>query len=238
MEIEEEDEDAPVLVKAEVKKSGGKPVSNKNKRSAPDSDGEDDAEAGASTLDEMIAKEALSAQTMLNGDHKLSKKQLKKLKKNNGTPGTAPEVEIVGKKKELDLPSNKSDKKVSFAKELEQGPTPTKTQAAANNNKNEDTAKPKQPSLGVKTVQGVTIDDRKLGAGQTAKAGDRVSMRYIGKLKADNKVFDTNKKGKPFSFKLGAGEVIKGWEIGVQGTQRLFKTRRCQFEHNLVKGGS
>jgi len=41
-------------------------------------------------------------------------------------------------------------------------------------------------------------------------------MRYIGKLK-DGKVFDSNKKGEPFKFKLGAGEVIKCWDVGIQG---------------------
>ena len=62
----------------------------------------------------------------------------------------------------------------------------------------------------------MTIDDKKLGTGPAAKKGDRVGMRYIGKLK-DGKVFDSNKKGKPFSFKLGVGEVIKGWDIGIVG---------------------
>ena len=42
-----------------------------------------------------------------------------------------------------------------------------------------------------------------------------MEMRYIGKLQ-NGQVFDSNKKGKPFSFKLG-GEVIKGWNIGVAG---------------------
>ena len=41
-------------------------------------------------------------------------------------------------------------------------------------------------------------------------------MRYIGKLK-NGKVFDKNTSGKPFTFKLGQGEVIKGWDIGVAG---------------------
>ena len=41
-------------------------------------------------------------------------------------------------------------------------------------------------------------------------------MRYIGKL-TNGKVFDKNVTGQPFSFKLGQGEVIKGWDIGVQG---------------------
>jgi FK506-binding nuclear protein len=33
----------------------------------------------------------------------------------------------------------------------------------------------------------------------------------------NGKVFDSNTKGTPFSFKLGKGEVIKGWDVGVQG---------------------
>ena len=44
-------------------------------------------------------------------------------------------------------------------------------------------------TLGVKEVQGVKIDDKKLGKGPTAKPGNTVSMRYIGKLE-DGKVFD------------------------------------------------
>ncbi|OAD03603.1 hypothetical protein MUCCIDRAFT_134200, partial [Mucor lusitanicus CBS 277.49] len=48
------------------------------------------------------------------------------------------------------------------------------------------------------------------------KAGQRIGMRYIGKL-TTGKVFDKNVSGKPFNFLLGRGEVIKGWDIGVAG---------------------
>jgi FK506-binding nuclear protein len=41
-------------------------------------------------------------------------------------------------------------------------------------------------------------------------------MRYIGKL-TNGKVFDKNVSGKPFSFLLGRGEVIKGWDLGIAG---------------------
>ncbi len=47
-----------------------------------------------------------------------------------------------------------------------------------------------KPGLGVKIVNGVTIDDKKLGTGPAAKKGDKVSMRYIGKLEKDKRVFD------------------------------------------------
>lgn len=213
----EDDEQVPKLVSS---KNKNKAAANKNKRPAQDSDDED-VEGGAEDLDTMIAKESKATQPAVNGEVKLSKNQMKKLKKNNGAAGTPPAIEKVAEKKEVEVPtssaSNKSDKKVSFAKELEQGPTPTSTKDSKDA-KSADKNKP-APSLGVKTVQGVTLDDKKLGSGQAAKNGDRVSLRYIGKLKDTNAMFDSNKKGKPFSFKLGANEVIKGWEIGVQGMQ-------------------
>ncbi|MEO8877796.1 MAG: FKBP-type peptidyl-prolyl cis-trans isomerase [Polyangiaceae bacterium] len=53
------------------------------------------------------------------------------------------------------------------------------------------------------------------GKGTPAKPGDQVFVNYIGKL-TDGKEFDRS-KGKPFSFKLGAGNVIKGWDQGLVG---------------------
>lgn len=63
---------------------------------------------------------------------------------------------------------------------------------------------------------GVSIDDRKVGEGPSTKAGSRVSIRYVGKLKS-GKQFDSNTKGKPFTFKIGQGEVIAGMDTGVTG---------------------
>ena len=63
---------------------------------------------------------------------------------------------------------------------------------------------------------GVITEDRKIGSGATAKSGNKVGIRYIGKLK-NGKVFDKNTSGKPFSFKLGKGECIKGFDLGVTG---------------------
>lgn len=215
MEMEDEDEEAPALVKAESKKAASKKALPSKKRAAVDSADEDGATTSAETLDAMMAKEADKVAPTTNGEQQqLSKKQLKKLKKNNGEAATAPGMEKVEKKtSETETPSSaKSEKKVAFANELVQGPTPTKDAAG------DKTADKSKPTLGTKTVQGIIIDDRKLGAGQAAKNGDRVGLRYIGKLE-NGKVFDRNTKGKPFSFKLGSGEVIKGWEIGVRGMQ-------------------
>ncbi|KAK4545030.1 hypothetical protein LTR36_003581 [Oleoguttula mirabilis] len=209
---EVEEEEAPKLVKAANKKPTPAVEAKKasKKRSADDDEPQ--------SLDNLIANQ---------GEVKLSKKQLKKMKKNDGS---AAAVEKVDDKTEAPS-SAKSDKKVSFAKNLEQGPTPTTTPAkdgAA------DKDKPKATS-GAKVVQGVTIDDKKTGTGPAAKSGDRVGMRYIGKLQKDNKIFDSNKKGKPFTFKLGAGQVIKGWDIGVAGMS-VGGERRITIPANLAYG--
>ena len=62
------------------------------------------------------------------------------------------------------------------------------------------------------------------GTGDEAKAGNRVRVHYTGWLydptapKSRGKKFDSSKdRGQPFSFGLGGGEVIRGWDEGVQG---------------------
>jgi FKBP-type peptidyl-prolyl cis-trans isomerase len=65
----------------------------------------------------------------------------------------------------------------------------------------------------------LVTEDLKQGSGKAAKAGDEVSVHYVGVLYKGGKVFDANwgEEDEPFTFKLGAGEVIKGWDQGVQG---------------------
>ena len=71
------------------------------------------------------------------------------------------------------------------------------------------------------TASGLIIDDKVLGAGAVANAGQGVSVHYTGWLfygGERGKKFDSSKdRGKPFAFALGAGQVIKGWDEGVQG---------------------
>lgn len=79
------------------------------------------------------------------------------------------------------------------------------------------------PSLGVnlaastKTPSGLYIRDITPGTGATLAAGQTVGMRYVGSF-ANGTVFDSNPAPKPaFSFKLGGGQVIKGWDEGLVG---------------------
>lgn len=186
MEVDE-DEVAPRLVKPAAK--------GKNKRPAEDSDDED------ANLDDIMAKSIKPSEPTTNGEEKpMTKSQQKKLKKLKKNDGEAAPVEAIkssastseakAEKKSPEVEKKEAatngEKKVQFAKNLEQGPTPSAIPPSKDTSK--ESAKP-GGSLGVKDVQGVTVDDRKVGTGPQAKKGSRVEMRYIGKLE-NGKVFD------------------------------------------------
>jgi peptidylprolyl isomerase len=62
------------------------------------------------------------------------------------------------------------------------------------------------------------IKDLEQGSGAAAKPGDTVSVNYVGVNYKTGKEFDASwDRGEPFSFTLGAGEVIPGWDQGVAG---------------------
>jgi len=75
------------------------------------------------------------------------------------------------------------------------------------------------PQTGIITTPtGLRYEDQKVGEGEPAKAGDKVSVHYTGTLESNGKKFDSSRdRNKPFSFQLGAGRVIPGWDEGVAG---------------------
>ncbi len=74
----------------------------------------------------------------------------------------------------------------------------------------------------VTTPSGLQYVDLTVGNGDVAKTGDQVSVHYTGWLQkldgSKGQKFDSSKdRGQPFQFPLGQGQVIKGWDEGVQG---------------------
>ena len=84
-------------------------------------------------------------------------------------------------------------------------------------------------------TDGLQISELVVGDGPAASRGQRVSVHYTGWL-ADGAKFDSSHdRGKPFHFKLGAGEVILGWDDGVVGMQVGGK-RRLTIAPELAYG--
>ena len=87
------------------------------------------------------------------------------------------------------------------------------------------------------TDSGLKYEDTKVGDGATAAAGQNVSVHYTGWL-TDGKKFDSSKdRNDPFEFKLGAGQVIRGWDEGVQG-MKIGGTRKLTIPPQLGYGAS
>ena len=85
------------------------------------------------------------------------------------------------------------------------------------------------------TTQDMKIDALQAGSGQEAKAGDEVAVHYVGTL-TDGKKFDSSRdRGEPFTFRLGAGKVIKGWDMGVAG-MKIGEIRRLTIPSHLGYG--
>jgi len=207
---------AASLPKKESKKEK-KEKKSKNVPAAPVDDLSMDVEEAAVKPAAAPAKaDTSAADVSMDGLSKNQRKKLAKQQKKAAAEGapSAPAVTGINGTKTETVKVDKSGKKtVEVSTSAEVSVTP-----AGSGSKEEVKATAKKASKKTTLPSGLVIEDVKVGSGGAAKKGQKVSMRYIGKL--DNgKVFDSNTKGAPFTFKLGAGEVIAGWDQGIAGMQ-------------------
>ena len=87
----------------------------------------------------------------------------------------------------------------------------------------------------VKTASGLEYWDIKVGTGAVAITGHQVKVDYTGWL-TNGKMFDSSVgTGRPFAFRLGASQVIKGWDEGVAG-MKVGGKRQLRIPPDLAYG--
>jgi len=87
----------------------------------------------------------------------------------------------------------------------------------------------------IETPTGLRYTDLKCGSGAEAIGGTTATVHYVGELE-DGTIFDSSRRrGEPYSFLLGAGRVIPGWDEGVAGMQ-IGGLRRLVVPPDLAYG--
>ena len=81
----------------------------------------------------------------------------------------------------------------------------------------------------------LVIEDVVVGTGATAAAGDLVTVNYVGTLTNGTKFDSSYDRGQPYSFVIGAGAVIAGWDQGVPG-MKVGGKRRLTIPPSLGYG--
>ena len=87
----------------------------------------------------------------------------------------------------------------------------------------------------VTTSSGLKYVDEKVGEGEEAKSGNVVEVHYTGRLTDGTKFDSSLDRNQPFAFKLGAGQVIKGWDEGVAG-MKVGGKRKLTIPPDLAYG--
>jgi peptidylprolyl isomerase len=87
----------------------------------------------------------------------------------------------------------------------------------------------------VETATGLGYVEIAEGTGAQPKAGDSVSVHYTGWLKSGQKFDSSRDRGQPLEFRVGRGQVIKGWDEGV-GSMKVGGKRKLIIPAHLAYG--
>ena len=87
----------------------------------------------------------------------------------------------------------------------------------------------------ITTASGLQYQELTVGAGQEAKAGDTVSVHYVGYLDDGTKFDSSRDRNEPLEVTIGVGGVIAGWDEGLQGI-RVGGTRKLIVPPDLAYG--
>ena len=94
---------------------------------------------------------------------------------------------------------------------------------------------PREPATPVLAQKPLERTDVVLGTGAEAKPGAAVSVHYVGTLPDGTKFDSSRDRGEPFTFIIGQGKVIRGWELGVAG-MKVGGTRKLVIPPHLGYG--
>lgn len=98
------------------------------------------------------------------------------------------------------------------------------------------------PACGSDTPTGpnggeLVVEDIVVGSGATAVAGDVITVHYLGTFTSGQKFESSYDSGRPYTFRLGAGSVIPGWDQGIVG-MKVGGKRRLTIPPNLAYGAT
>jgi len=113
--------------------------------------------------------------------------------------------------------------------------TSSPNQLIANNINDKEILIAMDTSNAVTTASGLKYVVVKEGDGTTPKTGDNVTVHYTGTLEDGSKFDSSRDRGQPFQFKIGVGQVIKGWDEGV-GTMKVGEQRTLIIPSELGYG--
>ena len=125
---------------------------------------------------------------------------------------------------------------IAFAMQSETTTTTSDYTRPSNTSQNMNTSTTTVPEMNV-NAEGLGIQIFRAGTGPAAAAGNTVVVHYVGTLEDGTKFDSSVDRGQPFSFTLGTGQVIAGWEQGILGMQ-VGEQRRLRIPPELGYGAA